>query len=175
MYSWLPCNLPFFVYTSQSSCYTDTAQIFIGDTNAPGILYASLPEPRDDTNIMDTPFTLIPLPENSGIEGIDYDPVNETVYWNDFNMDRISRIQLDGTNREVIVSTDCEWIAICLLRKCNFSIHFKMNFHYLFTINHSKVITNYTLRILSVIVNSNINSGSIHTTCAIRYNVLKKG
>ncbi|XP_030839217.1 low-density lipoprotein receptor-related protein 1 [Strongylocentrotus purpuratus] len=85
--------------------HMNTAQIFIGDTNVPGILYAFLPEPRDDTNIMDTLFNLIPLPENSGIDGIDYDPVNEMVYWNDFNRDQISRIQLDGTNREVIVST----------------------------------------------------------------------
>eukprot|EP00057_Strongylocentrotus_purpuratus_P019303 XP_011673777.1 PREDICTED: hyalin-like [Strongylocentrotus purpuratus] len=84
----------------------NTAQIFIGDTNVPGILYASLPEPRDDTNIMDTLFNLIPLPENSGINGIDYDPGNKMVYWNDFNMDRISRIQLDGTNQEVILSTN---------------------------------------------------------------------
>lgn len=123
MYSWLPCNLPFFVYTSLSSCYTDTAQIFIGDNNAPGILYASLPEPRNDTNIMDTPFTLIRLPDGSYIESIDYDPGNEMVYWNDLGNNQISRIQLDGMNQEGIVSTASEWIG--LLCKCKFPFIFQ--------------------------------------------------
>ncbi|XP_030839224.1 very low-density lipoprotein receptor-like isoform X3 [Strongylocentrotus purpuratus] len=85
--------------------HMNTAQIFIGDSNTPGILYASLPEPRDDTYIMDTRFTLIRLSENRGIDGIDYDPENEMVYWNDFSGSQISRIQLDGTNQEVIIST----------------------------------------------------------------------
>lgn len=109
-------------YMSNSSWYTDTAQIFIGDDSIPGILYALLPEPRNDTNIMDTPFTVIHIPDGSKVNSIDYDPGNEMVYWNYVWGKKISRIQLDGTNPEVIVSTEGEWIS--LLCKCNFPFIF---------------------------------------------------
>nr|XP_054768662.1 low-density lipoprotein receptor-related protein 1-like [Lytechinus pictus] len=96
-----------FVLISFSSfIQSNVAQIFIGDNTSPGILYAPLPEPRDDNNILESRFTLIPLAEDSTVSGIDYDPGNDMVYWSDFNNDQICRIPTDGESpQEVIIST----------------------------------------------------------------------
>ncbi|XP_041484188.1 uncharacterized protein LOC121430837 [Lytechinus variegatus] len=82
------------------------AQIFIGDDSTPGILYASLPESRDDSNILKTQFTMIPLREGNTVTGIDYDPTNQMVYWNDFPNGMINRINIDGNSpQELIILT----------------------------------------------------------------------
>nr|XP_054773012.1 low-density lipoprotein receptor-related protein 4-like [Lytechinus pictus] len=82
------------------------AQIFIGDDSTPGILYASLPEPRDDSNILETQFTMIPLRAGNTVSGIDYDPNNQMVYWNDFPNGMINRINIDGNSpQELIILT----------------------------------------------------------------------
>ncbi|XP_041467469.1 low-density lipoprotein receptor-related protein 5-like [Lytechinus variegatus] len=93
---------------------TDVGHIFIGDNTIPAIFHAPLPEPSDDSNILESRFNLISLSFGSYVDGIDYDPENRLIYWNDYYYDQICRISIDGESPQETVITTGQPTSIAL-------------------------------------------------------------
>ncbi|XP_070556143.1 low-density lipoprotein receptor-related protein 4-like [Ptychodera flava] len=61
-------------------------------------------------NLLSPTFEYVPLPltDVSNPVGLDYDPVESKVYWTDTILKSINRASLDGSDREVIASTNVQ-------------------------------------------------------------------
>ncbi len=68
--------------------------LIVADKNEGALVYS----PLDNLE-----YTTIPLANTGAPCGVDYDPVDQMVYWTDIEKKTISRAFLDGSGQEVLV------------------------------------------------------------------------